>query len=871
MKKITAPEAFFGFRPGEDRKIARWDRIVEYFRLLARESDRIAVEDMGPSTLGNPFLKVTITSPRNHENLEDIRKAGMALADPRGLTQPEIDALVSKGKAVCVQSMSLHADEIGGTQMSVLLAYDLCAGGGGEVLNILDNVVFVMVPCFNPDGQIMLTDWYYKYLGTEYEGCGYPSLYHAYAGHSNNRDAFAQNLAESRHMAKILFREWMPQAFQDHHHMGSYGARIQIAPYKNPVRPYVDPLTWRELNLYGAAMAYRLDSRGLDGVSGGAQFPGWGHYGFHWMVNSHNIAGMLTESASARLATPKFIHPTQLTGDGDYVMPDYEAQNNFPNPWPGGWWRLSDIVERMYWSAYGLLDAMAKDRALVLENMARKALRQTAKGAQSDIYAFIIPPVQHDPGAARRLIEILLNQGIEVHEAQSAFAAARGAYGGGVKAAYDKGSHVVFLAQPKMGVAMTLLGRTKYPDNQWTRDKKGAITGYDTVTNTVAEFMGVSVIPANAAITGEFIRISRPPDNAVTDIPYTDLYGNPLPAGDTGDAGGARKTPAAAGRGRRRGYVLSARENDSFRAVNLLLKSGEDVFRVDACPYRDFYVECAAKKINGVFKEAPCGVREVNERPGGLTPFRAAKVAMYQRYYGGNADEGWARLTMEQFSFGYATVFDRDMTSERLGAFDVLIIPSDDAWVLIGPKNAKPGDVPEYAMQYYEERPEEYRSGFGKEGAEAIKKFVESGGRLLAFDQACNFAIETCGLRVSNVVKGVPAEKYNTHGSTLRVGADVDDPAAYGMPKKALILQWNAPVFEVTDQLHAENYSVVLRYADGDVLESGALDGEKYVNGKGAMIKAKCGAGEVALYGFSPHWRAQTHGTFKLLFNMLYI
>ena len=135
--------------------------------------------------------------------------------------QEEIEELVSKGKAVAVQTMSLHANEIGGTQMAPELAYELLAKNCEDTKKILDEVIFIMVPCWNPDGQIMVTDWYTKWLGTEFEGCNMPWLFHKYAGHDNNRDAFYQNLPESRYVGEVLLREWHPQVFQDHHHMGS--------------------------------------------------------------------------------------------------------------------------------------------------------------------------------------------------------------------------------------------------------------------------------------------------------------------------------------------------------------------------------------------------------------------------------------------------------------------------------------------------------------------------------------------------------------------------------------------------------------------------------------------------------------------------
>lgn len=829
MSKIVKPVDFFGFKPGADGELARWDKIVDYFWMLDKESDRVAVTDMGPSTEGNPFLKVIITSPANHTNLEDIRQTSMRLADPRGLSQAEIDALVKKGKAVSVQSMSLHATEVGGTQMAINLAYDLATKDDEEVMNILDNVVFVMVPCFNPDGEIMVTDWYYKSKGTEYEGSNYPSLYHLYTGHDNNRDAFAQNIVESRYMGQIIFHEWMPQSYQDHHHMGSYGARIQIAPYKNPVRPNIDPLVWRELNWYGANMAYQMDENGLDGVSSGAQYPGWGHYGYHWITNSHNIAGMLTESASAKLATPKYIDPTQLKGDGDIVQPAYEQQTNFPSPWKGGWWRLSDIVDRQYMAAYALLDTMARNKDAILKNMATKALNQTKKGEESREYAFIIPEKQHDTGEVKHLISILRGQNIEVKRAVKEFAVG--------SATYPAGTYVVFCGQPKFGVIMSLLGETHYPDNQWTRDASGALTAFDSATDTVAEYMNVAAIPACQKIEGQFETVSEV-CNKIEMVKGTKV-------------------------------VLSAKENSVFKTVNLLLKEGFKVYRIVACPWRDFYVEGDAEKIAAVLEKAPTPHRVVEKGWDELIEVKPLKVAMYQRYYNGNADEGWTRLVLENSGFEYTTVFDKDILNGLKG-FDALILPSDSKGFLMGPAACPDDPMMKRMMMFIGKQPPEYMSGLGKEGAAKIKEFVEKGGRLLAVNQSCDFAIEELGLGVKNIVAGVPAKVFNTHGSTLRAVVDHSCRTCYGMPNETYVFHWNGPVFEVADMFDADNYKISMRYPQRDILRSGLLTGENLIAGKGAVVECKKGKGEVILYGIAPTNRAQTTGTFKLLFNMLY-
>lgn len=832
MSNITAPEEFFGFALGSDRKMARWDKIVEYFKLLDSQSDRIQVIDMGPSTMGNPFLEVIITSPENFKNLEEIRKTNLAIADPRGMSKEQIDALVQKGKAVCVQSMSLHASEIGGTQMAPQLAHDLLACDSEDVKRILDNVVFVMVPCFNPDGQIMMTDWYYENLDTPYEGCQYPKLYHKYTGHDNNRDAFAQNIIESVYMGKILFHDWMPQAYQDHHHMGSYGARLFIAPYKNPLRPYHDPILWRELNWYGANMAYQLESKGLDGVTSGAQFPSWGHYGYHWITNSHNIAGMLTESANAKLATPLYIDPANLQGDGDNFMPEYEAQTNFPSPWPGGWWRIGDVMKRQYTAAYALLDTMAKNREAVLRNMTIKALNQTKRGEESETYAFIIPQKQYDKGVFEKFIKILQGQNIELKVADKPFTVGH--------ATYEAGTIVVFLAQPKYALIMNLLGETHYPDNIWTRDKNGALSAFDFACDNVNEFMGVDVIPANEKLEGEFSL-------------FAGLKAQPQCFAEKQD-----------------GYVLSAKENEGYHAANLLVQAGCKVWRIDQCPFHDFYVEGDAQTIEKAIAETGVTARTSAKPADGLTELKPLKVAMYGRYYAGNAEEGWTRLLFETYGYHSTPVLDADIIGGALKGYDVLILPSDEPEMLFGPKYDPTNPKNAGAFSYCGNQPPKYQSGLGTEGTAAIKEFVENGGRLITMGHSCDYAIQTLHIGVKNVVKDKPFAEFNTHGSTLHVKVDVQHPVGYGMPERALILHWNGPVFEISDKVNSDKYETVVRFEQKNLLKSGLLVGEKLIAGKAAVMTAKVGKGEVYLYGFTPQQRMQTHGTFKLLFNALY-
>ena len=831
---VTSPERFFGFKLGADRQLARWDKIVEYFRLLERESDAIKVVDMGPSTLGNPFLLVIVSSPANLARLEELREINAKLSDPRGIPENEIRALVAQGKAVVIQSMSLHATEVGGTQMAPELAYDLVTGTDESSQRIRDEVLTLLIPSFNPDGQIMVTDWYRKTVGTEYEGVNYPSLYHAYTGHDNNRDAFQTNMVESQYMAKVMFREWIPQAYVDHHHMGSYGARIYVPPYAEPIRPAADPLVWREMSWYGAHVAYKEEEASLSGVVNAAIYSGWGHFGFHWITPFHNIAGMLTESASARLASPLYIHPDQLRGN-TRGMPEYEAQTTFPNPWPGGWWRLRDIVERQKVSAWAVLDLAARNRETVLWNAYLKAKRQTERGAAGSPTAYVIPASQHDPLTAVTMVNKLLAQGIEVRRAPTEFV-----HDGKV---YGAGSFLVPMAQPKMGVVRWLLGRTEYPDNTYTRDADGnPIRPYDMAGDVMAEFMGVRVDPVDGTPAGEF-------------APVAAMIA-PVGTVQKGDAG----------------YILDGRLNAAFRAVNLLLDRGIGVRRADTT------VEGGVRAGDFIIPDGPASQLADIARQTGVDflPFsghaeranhsvRRLRIGMYQRYYGGNMDEGWTRWLLEQWSFPFTSIKDAEIKAGKLGSkYDVIILPADRVAAMTGERErgGRGGQPSDY--------PPEYRSGFGQDGVDALKAFVEQGGTLLTFGEAAALPIEKFELPLRDVVADRPSREFWSPGSTIWTTSDTSDPLAYGMPERGLaVFLAGSQAWEVVPTATNERTKTIARFADHDLLQSGWLIGADVIAKKAAMVSVQLGQGRVVLIGFRPQHRAQTHGTFKLVFNAL--
>jgi hypothetical protein len=788
------------------------------------------VVDLGPSTEGHPYLLAIVTSPANLAKLERLREVNLRLQDP-AVPEAEIEKLVSEGRAVVSQSFGLHATEVGGAQTAPEFTYDLLSRNDEETIRILDNTILLLFPCFNPDGQIMVTDWYRKNLGTEYEGHDLPWLYHKYVGHDNNRDADFLNMIEAKHTAKVLYRDWKPQAYVDHHQMGSYGARIYVPPYSEPIRPYADPLLWRELSWYGAHIAYKLEEGGKTGVLNAGQYPGWGHFGWHWITPFHNISGMLTESASASLASPLYIHPDQLRG-GAREFPSYEAQSTMPNPWPGGWWRLRDIVEQQKIAAWALQDIAARNRETVLRTSHLKARRQTERGAAGSPKAYVIPKAQHDPRTTEHMIETLLGSDVQIQRARKDFTAGGTSYGAG--------SYVVSLAQPKMGLVRNLLGRTLYPDNEWTRARDGSpLRPYDTATHTMAEIMGVRVDPVDEVVTGDFERVTgaAPPASTVS--------------------GGST-------------FRLDGRSNASFEAVNLLLERSVAVQRVDEAAGGlrpgDFLVSGSSPSVlSDVARESGAAFEAIERFPSaGTHVVKRERVAMYQRYRGGNMDEGWTRFVLEQFRFPYQSVMDAEIRQGNLNAkYDVILLPHDSPAAIEGKEEERRPGQPEDLY------PPEYRSGVGEEGIASLKDFVANGGTLVTFGEAAEFAIEKFDLKVRNVLDELDSKEFFCPGSTLKTRFENDGPLAYGMPSSGLVLFWEGPAFEILPSNDNDDYEIVATYEDRDILQSGWLVGEKHLSRKAAMVAAKHGDGRVVLIGFRPQHRAQTHGTFKLLFNTI--
>jgi hypothetical protein len=829
--QVPSPEAFFGFQMGADSELAAWPQIREYFETVARVSDRVELVDAGPTTDGNRLMGAIVSAPENIARLDAIRAANRRLADPRTLSPDDARQVAATHKVVLAIGASIHASEIGATQAANELLFTLATSEDPRLLESLRDVVLILLPSLNPDGHLLVVDWYRKHKGTAFEGAPMPWLYHKYVGHDINRDAFMLNMQENRSLARFFYEQWHPQVFLTMHQMGARGPRFFVPPNYDPIDPNYDPLIWRTAGLLGHAMALRLEEDGRSGVVQNAM------YDYYWpgyedsAPLGHNTVCLLTEVASVRVASPITVSRTELHGTPRGLQ-EYRAQVNFPNPWPGGLWRLRDIVEYDLSAAYGLLTATARYRTEIVQNfytMGRRAVERAHAGGP---FAFVIPAEQHDPHAAAKLRNLLIDGAVELHRASMPFAADG--------RTYPAGTDLLLMAQPFSAYAKTLLERQAYPVRRVAPGLPPE-RPYDVAGWTLPLQMGVDV--------------------GVIEKPFT------LPALTRLDK--ATIAAAQVENERRAGhYVVDARGNGGSIAINRLLAAGLKPSWTRDGAVVVTHSGAALEQVRRTAMELGLGVTGVRGRPpAGLVPIARARVGLYKPWVE-NIDEGWTRWILEQYEFPFASVSDAELRQGNLRArFDVIILPDASPDRLL---SGHPAGVV----------PEEYAGGMGEPGAQALKHFVETGGTLVALDSATALVTNILDLAVRDVAQAAGSSEFFCPGSIVGLDLDVTQPLAFGMPAKTAAFFAYSAAYEVMTPATTEGHAgapasppaidVVGRYPSRDVLLSGWLEGERVIAGRAAVLDARVGLGRAVLLGFRAQHRAQAHATFRLLFNAIH-
>lgn len=835
---IATPEEHLGFQVGADFKLARWDAIMEYFRHIGENSDRVLVETKGTTTEGNEYIMATVSSPETLASLDGHKRAQRLISHPDEIGSVDKDELIGGAKCVVLVNCSLHSTEIGASQMSMELLYELATRDDGEVREILDNTIILLVPSANPDGIGKVIDWYERSLGTPWEGMGMPWLYQKYVGHDNNRDWYMITQRETEILTRVMYHEWYPAIIYDIHQMGAGGLRFFVPPFYDPISPNVDPVIHESLKVIGGHMASALADEGKKGVITNAVYDNWWNGGARTTPYRHNIVGLLSEAASPRIASPIFQRKSELSGV-TRGLPEYRPQVNHPDPWDGGWWRLRDVVEYEKIACYALFQVAARYREKFNQNYLNLGEKAVRLGREEPPFAFLIPDGQRDMPSAVRMLRILQLGGVRVHQAEEAFEA------DGVD--YPAGVRIVYAAQPYRNYVRDMLEPQDYPD-RFLYPGGPPEPPYDVAGWTLSYQMGVKTVPVRSAFE--------------VDARLLDEIGFP--------GGGVEGSGA--------NWISANQTTNDFILLNRALKHGIPASRIES---GWSHPELSLKPGMLVFSPAAddedafagwVGELGLNlERTNLVPPVEIAETLEKPRLglyhpWAASMDEGWTRFVLEQFEFEYESVHNHAIRAGNLAdRYDVILFPDVGSGTILN------------GMDESESAPE-YTGGVGDLGVMHLQEFAEEGGTLLFLDSSCGFAIRYFELPVRNVVAGLKQEDFFCPGSILRIHLKPDHPLTYGMPARAAAYFARSYAFAPDGGggdggglgFETGKADTIAMYDGSVTLLSGWIHGPGHIRGKGALMEVPYGDGKIVLYGFRAQHRAQTHGTFRLLFNGVY-
>jgi hypothetical protein len=864
---VQSPEQYFGFRIGTDKKLVRYDKAAEYFQKVAAESDRVRYRNLGPTTSGHPFVMLEISAAENLKNLERYKDLERKLYFQGGApTEAERDEIFRLGKAVVFITNNIHSTEIGASQMVIECVYRLATEDSPEIKKILDNVIFLLVPSLNPDGQILVTDWYDKVVGTPFEASPLPELYHPYTGHDNNRDMYLFSQRESRMAAQVLWHEWFPAIWLDEHQQGMSGPRIFTMPATDPINPNVDPLIYRLNGVYGQSQAAALEAEGKTGIIFNSTYTNFWEGAMAWAGWWHNQVGLLTEVASARIATPVVqqkadpLHPASAapapaarsaaTGPAgpsefenerrrafehpDEPLPaprDITPRTEYPRPWLGGKWTLRDIVDYEMTATFALLGAAADNRETLLRQIYQANRNTIEAGKRGEIgqdkertYGILIPLAgQHDQNEAIDLVDRLLIGGVDVYRATAEFQQDG--------KAYPAGTFVIPYGQVFARYAKDLLERQTYPE---VRRSPGAPAEapYDVSAWSLGMQFGVKTDFAKSALPAS-LAIER-----VTSAPKFVLL-----ASNTGNT-----------------WRFPYNGAMSALVVNRLLKDGAKVSL--SKPDSNGVPTVIATARPEFWSRAVAGF-EV--RPDGngaskavlATTLNKPRVGIYQSF-DPSMDEGWTRYILDQYGFDYTKLHNNEIKSGKLRQrYDVIILPDQRGTAILQGLDFKT------IM-------EQYRGGIGDAGWESLRQFIADGGTLVALGEASNFLLDKLPLGVKDLKRTYSRDQHFAPGTIVNLQVDTTNPLGWGVAPETWGYYINSPFFQLTDGFSSQKLNVVARYPNTAVNASGSLRGEDLMLGHAAVVSIEMNPGKVVLFGIRPQHRAQTHATLPLLFNALY-
>ena len=911
-QNILTPKEHFGFSIGDNYQLANYTQTEAYFRKLAAASDRVKLVEIGKTEEGRTQLMLIVSSPENLKKLERYKEISQKLAHAEGLTDEQAHALAAEGKSIVWIDGGLHATEVVGAHQLIQTAYELISRKDPETLRILDQVIILMTHA-NPDGQELVSNWYMRQAKEEKRTTDQlPRLYEKYAGHDNNRDFYMLNLKETQNICKQLFVEWIPQIMYNHHQAGPAGSVVAGPPYRDPFNYVFDPLVITSLDAVGAAMINRLNAEGKPGYTerAGSVYSTWYNGGLRTTTYFHNMVGLLTEIIGSPTPSNIPLVPQRLIPNGATPFPvtpqkwyfknsiDYSVSLNYAvlnyaqryhdellyNIYKMGKNSI-ERGEKDYWTLspkrINEINDLYQESAKTATPARRAAITDSANAAATalrgenfipvkfydtvmknpvlrDARGYIIPSDQKDFSTATRFINALIGTGILVQKATSSFTVGN--------KNYPAGSYIVKTNQAFRPHVIDLFEPQDHP-NDFLYPGGPPVAPYDAAGWTLAYTMGI-----------QFDRVLENFDGPFEKIPYGELQ---------------QVNGKIQGEVNARGYLVDARANKSFTVANDLLKAGIEVYRLtDSVKGADaaigsFFIPSSAKTksiIEKAISEAGVTANGINKRPASLQKINSAKVAVWDNY-GGSMSSGWVRYIMEQYHFPVDIIYAKDIDTGNLRSkYDVIVFVGGAIPAVTTNTNTTRAPGTGFGRNEIkpEEVPEEYRARLGRITPEKsipeLKKFIEAGGNIVTIGSSTNLAYhlhvpvkDALVEMVSGQEKKLPGEKFYIPGSVLRVSVDTSDQSAWGMHAETDVYFDASPVFTIAPEANAKGIVKPLAwFPNNKPLRSGWAWGQAYLQDGVSAFVAKVGDGK--LYAFGPEitFRAQTHGTFKFLFNELY-
>ena len=889
---VTTPEAAFGFQIGADYQLANYVQLTAYWQMLARESDRMRLESIGQTAEGRDQWMAIITSPENHRRLDRYQDIAQRLARAEELSDDEAHALAAEGKAVVWIDGGLHASEVLGAQQLIELVYQMVSGTDPETLRFLDDIILLAVHC-NPDGHDLVADWYMREPEPEQRRTGgLPRLYQKYVGHDNNRDFYMSVQPETSNLNRVLYREWFPQIVYNHHQTGPAGAVLFAPPFRGPFNYVYDPLIPLGLDLIGASIHSRFAVEGKPGatMTRGGTYSTWWNGGLRTTPYFHNMLGLLTEMIG---------HPTpiEIPFLPERLLPSVDT----PFPIVPQAWHFRQSIEYSMSANRAVLDVASRHREQFLFNIYRMGKNSIERGSRDtwttypgriaqvqaaiadqgtdastsqarrrgaplrffddlrdptlrDPRGYILPADQPDFLTATKFVNALIKNGVTVHRATTDFE-----IGG---AEYRAGSYVVRTAQAFRPQVLDMFEPQDHP-NDVQYPGGPPIPPYDNAGWTLAYQMGIEFDRMLEPFSGPFellAHVQTPPPGQV--FFATDAVG----------------------------FLLSHETNDAFVAVNRLLANGEEVYwlrepteaagatrgpgtmYIPAGPTAEDTLRIAAAELGLTF----IGVKAPPTGP--ALKLRPVRIGLWDRY-GGSIPSGWLRWILEAFEFPFEQVFPQTLDAGNLAsAYDVLVfvtgaIPEQDR----AAQSDQGGFIPTR-----ETVPAEFHDWLGaisvSETVPELRAFVEGGGTLLAIGSSTSIGGHLELPLTNHLLEKLPGggerrlrrDDYYIPGSVLRMHVDNTNPLAFGLGDEVGVLFNNSPVLRLGPDAARRGVAPVAWFADDEPLRSGWAWGQHYLQGGVGVVDATVGEGKLFLYGPEVTHRAQSHGTFKLVFNGIY-